>query len=202
MGNLKGFQTRLSPEQKGEIQSLYVSGIPTEQIVEQFGCSKDYVSSIVRGLSAHRRQLRQEALLKHLRKLPEAKKGWIAGIIDGEGCIGFSRATGTDRLIPRVQVGSTTKVMQDELCSLIGGHIYQINASGWDRPQYMWCLWSTDCLLPFFEVFIPLLVVKNSIAIVVERFCKRRAIGVTDKKLNQADLKAARLLNKKGPRSP
>lgn len=46
---------------------------------------------------------------------------YLAGIIDGEGCIGFTRIRG--QLIPRITVTNTDQSLIDDLKTAFGGHI-------------------------------------------------------------------------------
>lgn len=194
MGNSKGFQTRLSSSQKEEIRSLYISGLPAVEIVQSFGCSTSNFWNVVRGLNAKIRETKFKKNVTRLERLAEAQRGWIAGIIDGEGYIGISRST------PRIQVSSTTESMQNELHALVGGHLYKQSRSGNDRDLFSWQLWSAEAILPFIKVIKPYLVVKKTVAQTVERFSERRLHGVYERLLDEEDAAMVHELNKKGRR--
>jgi hypothetical protein len=72
-------------------------------------------------------------------KLAEIDKGWIAGIIDGEGSICLTRQKANEHRSPELEVTSTTKEMLEKLQGLCGGSIsiqkvYQAHY----KPSWHW----------------------------------------------------------------
>ena len=205
----KGVQVRLSAEQKEEIRLLYWNGTPYEEIVKRYGCSKSNFWLIVRNMRRdvlnHRFDIQLEALIK----LPEAKLGWVAGIVDGEGYIGIVQAKdkrrGTFTLMPRVDIVSTTKVMQDELQRVLGfGCVFEKKAHQRRKPnekvQFAWEIWSAATVGPFLSVIEPYLIVKREVASVVRAFCESRIERDLQpySDADMASLKKVHQLNRRG----
>jgi hypothetical protein len=201
MSNTKGYQVRLTLEQKTEIQSLYASGTPYTTIIKRFKCSTGSFWNVVRGLQHQIRDARFEQNVARISALTEAEVGWIAGIVDGEGYIGLVEDGDRETLTPRVDVYSTTKCMQTELNRLVGaGHLGQKRPRDGEKQLFGWSLWSVETIGPFLEVITPYLVVKRRVAQVVLDFCSRRRAlrGQPYDARDWRALKRVRELNKKG----
>lgn len=144
---------------------------------------------------------RAQHAIKVLNDLKQVQLGWIAGIVDGEGYIGLVPNT-KHGITPRVDVSSTTKCMQDQLHSLVGGYIGEKKRK--NCPTYKklwnWALWAVESVGPFLKVIGPLLVVKHRQAEVVLKFCERRtkARGMPYTKEDWNDVKRMHVLNKRG----
>lgn len=175
-----GKQVRLTEAQREEIRALYRQGVPYEEIVRQYGCSLSNFWLIVRGIRHEVIQERFEADLSRLATLDPAKLGWVAGIVDGEGYIGVvaNRSRGYLALMPRVDISSTTREMQDALRSILGfGLVYEKKKRAHrpnERLQFCWAIWSAPCVGSFLKAIEPYLVVKRRVAKVVRHFCESR----------------------------
>ena len=65
--------------------------------------------------------------------------GWVAGIIDGEGCIGiYPAASCRGRLVLRFQVGTTSSSTAYKLKELVGGCVGFTPAKGRYKDVYTW----------------------------------------------------------------
>lgn len=176
----KGFQVRISPEQREEIRVLYWNGTPYQDIVARFGCSESNFWRIVRDMRKDMLSFHFEVRAEALAQIPEAKLGWIAGIVDGEGYIGIVQAKnkrqGSFTLMPRVEVVSTTRCMQDELERLLGfGCVYpRPSKKPNEQTKFVWSIWSAPVVGPFLAVLEPHLIVKRRVAEVVRKFCETR----------------------------
>lgn len=204
-----GHQVRLSPEQKEEMRLLYWNGTHHTEIIRHYGCSTGSFWNVVRNMRQAVLEHRFDVQLETLVKIPEAKLGWVAGIVDGEGYIGVVKAIDKRRntftLMPRVDISSTTRVMQEELRQILGfGCVYNKTAHQKrkpnERPQYTWGIWSAAVVGPFLTVIEPYLVVKRGISSVVREFCERRMVN--DMKPYTSDdietLKTVHRLNQRG----
>jgi hypothetical protein len=202
MGNTKGRQVRLSLAQKDEIQALYLGGVPYQKIVRRFGCSLSNFWNVVRGLQLQVRDTKFQQNVIQISTLTEAEKGWIAGIIDGEGYIGLVENNNETRsLTPRVDVHSTTKCMQVELQRLVGmGYLGRKRLREGEKQLFGWSLWAVETVGPFLEVVTPYLIVKRRVAHVVLDYCtRRRALrGQPYDARDWRALKRVRELNKRG----
>jgi hypothetical protein len=202
MGNIKGSQVRLSSTQKGVIRALYLDGVPYQKIVNRFGCSLSNFWNVVRGLQLQVRDVKFQQNITQISALTEAEKGWIAGIIDGEGYIGLvENDNGTRSLTPRVDVHSTTKCMQVELQRLVGaGYLGRKRLREGEKQVFSWSLWAVETVGPFLEVVTPYLIVKRRVAHVVLDYCTRRRVlrGQSYDARDWRALKRVRELNKRG----
>jgi len=72
--------------------------------------------------------------LRRIRNLSNFKLGYIAGILDGEGCVTHKNG------ITRITVGSTSLRMLEWMKSEIGGNINAAKAKANRRPFWLWAL--------------------------------------------------------------
>ena len=88
---------------------------------------------------------------------------YLAGIIDGEGCIGFTRVRG--QLIPRITVTNTDRCLIEDLKHYFGGHIIYRKAhqSGW-KPSMHWTLQNSNAVKLLDKVYKYLRIKKNQAA--------------------------------------
>lgn len=87
---------------------------------------------------------------------------YVAGIIDGEGSIGFSRVTETT-MVPRVSVGNTNKKLLDDLKESFGGTVHVCHKEGDlgnNKPTWEWKL-SSSKSVKFLEIIFPWLRIKR-----------------------------------------
>lgn len=202
---------RLTKRRRREICVLYRRGVPVTRIMQRLGCSHGTVYATIRGLVPQLRLQRYARALRRVRRLSAAARGWIAGILDGEGYIGLvpqHRAT-RQWLTPRCDVTSTTPAMQRQLLRLLGGHVgppskrqLAYNRARNCRPQWRWSLWALEKVGALLEAILPLLVVKRRVAAVVLRYCRRRLTNPYKATTwaDVRDLACVRHLNKKGAR--
>ena len=66
-------------------------------------------------------------------------RAYVAGIIDGEGCIGFTKARKT--IFPRVMVANTNKELLEDLKEQFGGDVkpLSLRKNNW-KQGYIWRL--------------------------------------------------------------
>ena len=154
---------------------MYLRGESIKGIVENFKCSLSGFWNVVRGLQLEAAENRRCELSERIRTMSDVEKGWVAGIVDGEGYIGL--VNNSPGITPRVDVSSTTPPMQQKLLCLIGGYFGHKDrklARPTRKPLTTWSLWSAETVGPFLEIIGPLLVVKGRMAEVVLSFCHRR----------------------------
>ncbi|MGH9969975.1 MAG: hypothetical protein ACREBG_19575 [Pyrinomonadaceae bacterium] len=93
--------------------------------------------------------------------LTDAQKGWVAGIIDGEGWIGVD--TRSCRIT--VQVNNTDPKMLGTLKLWCGGYIYPCKPRGDNcKPCWTWALSRRQTVINFLTTLLPLLVTKRTAA--------------------------------------
>lgn len=198
MGNLKGFQTRLTPTQKEELRHRYRAGESRTSLTRQFRCSDSAFWALVKPDVSLRRETRRENLTTKIHALTPPQLGWVAGIIDGEGYIGLVRYAGYHQ--PRIDVHSTTPAMQQRLHVLLGGHLGKKKRRGKERDLYCWSVWTIDHVERLLSVLLAHLVVKRRVASVVLEFCRRRQktrYSAPTKK-DAAAYRQVRALNRRG----
>ncbi len=113
--------------------------------------------------------------------MEEKELAYIAGFVDGEGCISIFRQTvpRVSRTVgyrPSVSISNTDKSVLEYIQRLFGGRIYQRAGkhlkSHW-KPQYTWNLVATDSV-PFLEAILPFLQVKQEQAKLLIKFQQYR----------------------------
>lgn len=91
--------------------------------------------------------------------LTESEIAYIAGVIDGEGCL--QAYLKNDHLQLRVEVGSTCPELANWLREKVGGHV-----SSWQRRNkkerriYLWRV-HTGLAVPLLERLLPYLIIKK-----------------------------------------
>jgi hypothetical protein len=180
----RGYQVRLKAEQKEDVRRQYLDGVHYTQIIEQYNCSTGSFWAIVKDLrkEVYRKQFDEH--VARLQQIPVEQLGWVAGIIDGEGYIGLVPNFQKGRVVgimPRIDISSTTPIMQERLASVLGmGLLYykrKRENRPKEKPQTSWSTWSNCNVGPLLQVILPHLVVKKPIAEIVLEHCKRRLIN-------------------------
>ena len=118
-----------------------------------------------------------------MKDLPLDKLGWIAGILDGEGCISLCHFTGRDSyFIPQVTVTNTSEFMIDTFANLVG--LGKVNTYKSKNPNHSkiwrWSLRDAVGICEFLIQIFPYLVAKRRRAALMVRFCFERAEGNKD----------------------
>lgn len=177
---------------------MYMDGYSIDYLLDVYKCCSSSIFTIVKGLSQARRSEQVNSRLVALESLKESEKGWIAGILDGEGYLGISK-TGV-QFSPRLEVKSTTESMQLELHRLLGGKLNgpYARAQHNEKPLYGWRCGLIPDIVSTLETISPYMIVKHHIALNLLEFCRRRLtklpIDYTDKVL----IEKAYLFNKRG----
>lgn len=103
--------------------------------------------------------------------LTEAEKGYLAGIVDGEGCLGVCKKKGWKGSYYYnfiVTVANTDKKLVDWLQTKLGGYIRSYPAKGERRP---WWIWSMEDglakIMVFCQEIMPYLVIKQEQALIL-----------------------------------
>lgn len=92
-------------------------------------------------------------------ELTELQKGYIAGIIDGEGSICLTQNHPNEHRSPSITVTSTTKEMLFFLQELCGGHISIVKkAEGHHKQAWHWSLKGNASIELMTEIYSYLLV--------------------------------------------
>ena len=103
-----------------------------------------------------------------MESLDDLTKGWIIGIIEGEGCFGLyedKRSPGTFSL--KIQVESTDKDVIEKLQQHLGGRVWESNypskfkAFPNAKPSWRWGISSKKKAKPVLELIYPFLSIRR-----------------------------------------
>lgn len=98
-----------------------------------------------------------------LKMLNDIQKAYLAGIIDGEGCITIHK--GVPNYQVWLRVGSTNKSLVEYLQGLLGGTIrIQRQPSYRHARLYLWGLFAADGVRMILREVLPYLIVKKAAA--------------------------------------
>jgi len=142
---------------KEELERLHIQeGWSVAKIARHF---KSNARLVKRNMIEHgiKQRTYQTPAYKSLANLSDVEVGWLAGIIEGEGCIAPQFRGYWVRM--RVLVVNTDMAMLDKLQELAGGTISKkrIKAQPHHRPQRTWYLSANHCV-EFLETIYPYLV--------------------------------------------
>ena len=89
--------------------------------------------------------------------ISKEKIGWLAGIIEGEGCITIGKSTRSEngrlRYNFQIKLDNTNPLMVLEFHRLLGGCLYEVKPYGLgNRRVYRWCITGTKKVLPFIKL--------------------------------------------------
>lgn len=122
-------------------------------------------------------QLRKES---PARQLSPTEAAWLAGFVDGEGCLVLSRVG--DRFNTSLEVSNTDRRLLARCRELANvGAVYnrpRVRSAN-HRPQFMWSVSARADLFALLPQIIPHLVGKAQEASAVVAYCDRRIRGVT-----------------------
>lgn len=109
-------------------------------------------------------------------ELSDVQAAWLAGLIDGEGCLGIWRErrkgnTSGYRYRASVQIANTNRALLDMIASVLPGTIQMKDArvKKGHKPLYQFYLYAR-CVGPVLERVAPFLVIKKEQARVLMRF--------------------------------
>ena len=123
----------------------------------------------------------KEALRSYpIEKLEKWQLGYIAGIIDGEGCISLSKHTNRETYVPAVKVAMTNEVCIHFLHNMteIGNFNVDIRPKPY-KPEYKWRVGSRLDIYILLRTIYPYLVVKKKQASVMLEFVERHIQGTS-----------------------
>jgi hypothetical protein len=124
---------------------------------------------------------------------------YIAGFIDGEGCIGIYK--NDNQIYPRLAITNTNREILAMLQLQFGGYLHaaKINKDKNYKPSYVWCLSSSKCI-NLIKKIEPLLIIKRSQALLLMAYDELRpGYGVTwDREVADKLISTSRELNRKG----
>jgi hypothetical protein len=112
----------------------------------------------------------------NLENLKESEKGWITGIIEGEGAIYLSKVNwkGYIYLSPKLTIHNTRKELIDKIQKLIGGKVYIDKNGRRKKPLYIFTISNVINILRILQTLKPYFVSKKEECNLMIEFCKLR----------------------------
>jgi hypothetical protein len=110
--------------------------------------------------------------------LPETDWAYVAGIIDGEGCLSWWTTPRHDHSYPRLSVGNTNRNLTDWLQMVFGGCVgYQPRREKTNQsPLWEWKLSSEAAVYAILAKCIPYLIIKRDKALELMAHTEARGI--------------------------
>jgi hypothetical protein len=154
------FKKKVSDKQIREIKELYGEGISMNKIKDKFKLSNFTIYSIVKDNRDNNRKKEIDSFIKNLNNLSDYNKGYIAGILDGEGCILIHTAKNKDKdkvyYSAMINFSNQDKLLLDyikdtlKLSTKIAG--YNESPTG---TCYLLNIYGKDMIKPFLKWIIP-----------------------------------------------
>ena len=102
----------------------------------------------------------------------EANLAYLAGLVDGEGCISIKHNIRNNNYFPWVAVGMTQKEGIDLLVEMFGGTIREDLTSNRKSTMYRWERNKREDVVNVLQQLLPYLRVKKALAVSVLAFCQ------------------------------
>jgi hypothetical protein len=139
--------------------------------------------------------------------ITETDRAYLAGIIDGEGCIGvaYRRVKGKRYITPTLQVNNTRQELLEWLYERYGGGVYhRTDTRPTRKPSWLWSVAGQKALTAIRDAY-PYLLLKVDQADIVLAIKRRTVMHGGVKRMTEADfvendnvVKLIHALNKRG----
>jgi hypothetical protein len=158
---------KLTNEELAFVRDNY-KHLSVDELARKLGRSKRAVYRIASEIHATRR------IVPCLR-LTDLERGYVAGIIDGEGHLGIEKEK--SYLQPFIRIGNTSKELLLYLQNLIGGKIHQLpkRNKNW-KDQFRLDIQRPEEIIAILNEILPLFIVKKIHAQLLFKFCESRLI--------------------------
>ena len=154
-----------------QLISLYQQGIKLKDICSELNYqSESQVHGRLRRLSKkHNFPLRYQKVKEYT--LTEFEKGYLCGIIDGEGTLGFNITKG--KLYPRLSIATTSLEEVQFLSQILHGVFrYCQRKKGETKPVHHITIGRLNDLAPLLQILKDNLIIKRQQAQLMHQFCK------------------------------
>ena len=179
--------------------------MPYEKIGEKIGRTK----WAVRGRAT------KLGLTKHTHELPilnltDLEKGYVAGIIDGEGTITITirfyngKYNRCPELRPLVEVANNNKEIIEKLKNSLGGSFSAktYRYKGIEKPSYEWMVTGVPRSLAILREIAPHLIAKKKVAYALMEFCQARIRRFRQQLSREEIMLANQIRNMSGAKRP
>ncbi len=162
-GIIKPPKSKISDNDINKIKDLYEKGIKPIKIFKEIKCGYSTVSKCVKSIKDDKRKNQMDDFYNNLKKLNRYERGYIAGIIDGEGSLVINLTThrkkgkkerryyGVSIVIGNNDIG-IINYMYNKLC-LFTKKRHQLNKLGHD--EYIISMYGKDMVTIFLKFIIP-----------------------------------------------
>lgn len=126
---------------------------------------------------------------------------YIAGIMDGEGCIGLYFRPERRHIKPLIRIVNTNREIIDMLATEFGGYITITKADGIRKEKYTWSLTNLKSIQNFLSTIYSYLTIKRPQATKMLMWCEYRLNGSYNKKYTERDLQLIdeyKIMNQRG----
>lgn len=151
-----------------QVVDLYQRGANISAIARQSGHTRATVRTLLRGQGI---DSKRRSALARLKMLSSADAAYLAGIIDGEGCIGVSRTSYNRGLQLELAIGNTDVRLMDWLLDKVGigwKYVYQPKMPR-AKLSYRWAVSGGAAAMLLVQV-LPYLVIKRDQALLAMEF--------------------------------
>jgi hypothetical protein len=178
-----------TPEEDEFLRRSY-SSLSKEELIQKLKKHWTAIQHRASTLGLNRRGRKDHLKLD---ELTEWEKGYIAGIIDGEGSISIEKMS-RGLLLPRIKIVNTNRSILEFCQSIIGGTIVRRKRFGNRKDSYEQRLPSNkDYLKWLINQIQDSLVGKREQLLIVKKFLESRENTLKGKRLNQAHYTAEEL---------
>lgn len=158
-------------EEEEQLKSLY-SYTSTKELMQVFHRSAP--SIFHKGIRLKVRRYYSDFSSKLTRgEATEFEIGWITGLFEGEGSVGFS--CGSKCPHPILRIANTNLDILKKAQTIIGGSIYNKPEDGINHKDcYDLCLHGSRALFNTLRMLLPNLIVKEAVTVLMLEFCESR----------------------------
>lgn len=178
---LKYRRPNITKEKKEQIRKEFLEGKGTKQLSVEYNRSQRNIEKDVSDLLQIQINKKYNYILQKINKLTDFEKGWIAGIIDGDGSIFLSKHHQRDQYHPSVAVMTTDNFITKKLYCLLGGKVHlDVKKNPKHKNGIRWSYTNILSVRAFCNIFKDLLVLKNRQAKLLEEYCISRMCNSTE----------------------
>lgn len=177
LGLRKTKKERWTPQEKEILQKAYYKARSCKTLLPNRSLDSIYHQARLLNLN---REYGDHVKIKVVRRLSDFERGWIAGLIDGEGSITINAEKRSHRyslgfsLRPNVSIANKNLELLKEVQYVIGDGIITENQNSKGHKCYHWSLNGLFVIKSLLKQILPDLIVKRPLAELVLDFCNSR----------------------------
>jgi len=152
-----------------EIIQLYKTGMTQQEIADKFKCSQSTISSLLNKIYPLRHKERKFVPLN----LSQEESAYIAGIVDGEGCLSF-RKEKNESITPLLSVCNTNEEIIQFLKNKFDWGYKGYRDNRREKPKWILEMRGMTKLVPLILCLEKYLIIKREQAKLIKEFCESR----------------------------